>query len=178
MNQNYVRANLTATIAWDLINSFYDRLPWTGAGLLRAVEPWSGHYQIGRVLWVSAHWRQFTKSGWSFLQRGKGVGLLDNGGSYVSLTDPSGEQLTIIVEPMEREDSLWAHSGSVPYSTINQTATFQLNDSSSHIKQLFVFFTDLRTKDINQSFVYQGVIALENGTFTLELRVGILFRSI
>jgi hypothetical protein len=39
LNQNYVRANLTATIAWDLVNSFYDRLAFAGAGMLRAVEP-------------------------------------------------------------------------------------------------------------------------------------------
>lgn len=175
LNQNYVRANMTATIAWDLINSFYDRLPWTGAGLLRAVEPWSGHYEIGRVLWVSAHWGQFTKAGWSFLQHGQGVGLLDNGGSYVALTDPAGEQLTIIVETMKREDSLCAHSGSVPYNTTNQTATFQLDNSFSQVKQLFVFFTDLRTTDVGQSFVYKGVIAVDNGKFTLDLPVGILY---
>jgi len=175
LNQNYVRANMTATIAWDLINSFYDRLPWTGAGLLRAVEPWSGHFEIGRVLWVSAHWGQFTKAGWSFLQHGQGVGLLDNGGSYVSLTDPKGEHLTIIVETMKREDSLCAHSSSVPYTTTNQTATFQLDDSFAHVQQLYVFLTDLRTTDVGKSFVYQGIIQPNKGSFTLNLPVGILY---
>jgi galactosylceramidase len=53
LNQNYVRANLTATIAWDLVNSFYDRLEFSGTGVLRAVEPWSGFYQIGQVLWTA-----------------------------------------------------------------------------------------------------------------------------
>jgi galactosylceramidase len=141
LNQNYVRANLTATIAWDLINSFYDGLPWAGVGILRAVEPWSGHYQIGRLLWVSAHWGQFTKAGWSFLQHGSGVGLLDNGGSYVSLTDPTGQELTIIVETMNRDASQCAHSSTVHYNTTDQTATFQLDSSFSHVNQLFVFFT-------------------------------------
>ena len=56
LNQNYVRANLTATIAWALIDSFYDHLAFTGTGLLRAVEPWSGFYQVGQVLWTAAHW--------------------------------------------------------------------------------------------------------------------------
>ena len=175
LNQNYVRANLTATIAWDLINSFYDRLPWQGVGILRANEPWSGHYQIGRLLWVSAHWGQFTKAGWSFLQHGSGVGLLDNGGSYVSLTDPTGQQLTIIVETMDRDRSQCAHSSTVHYNTTNQTATFQLDSSFSQVNQLFVFFTDLNIVDVNQAFTYKGVIALNDGKFTLQLPVGVLY---
>ena len=166
---------MTATIAWALINSYYDRLPYPEVGLMRAVEPWSGHFEIGRVLWVSAHWGQFTKAGWSFLQHGQGVGLLDNGGSYVSLTDPKGEHLTIIVETMKREDSLCAHSSSVPYTTTNQTATFQLDDSFAHVQQLYVFLTDLRTTDVGKSFVYQGVIQPDKGSFTLNLPVGILY---
>jgi galactosylceramidase len=175
LNQNYVRANLTATIAWDLINSFYDRLPWSGVGILRANEPWSGHYQIGRLLWVSAHWGQFTKAGWSFLQHGSGVGLLDNGGSYVSLTDPTGQELTIIVETMNRDASQCAHSSTVHYNTTDQTATFQLDSSFGHISHLFVFFTDLNIKDVNQAFTYKGVIALNDGKFTLQLPVGVLY---
>lgn len=70
LNQNYVRSNLTATIAWDLVNSFYDGLAFAGTGVLRAVEPWSGFYQIGPVLWAAAHWGQFTRSGWFFLRHG------------------------------------------------------------------------------------------------------------
>ena len=175
LNQNYVRANLTATIAWNLINSFYDNLPWQGVGILRANEPWSGHYQIGRLLWVSAHWGQFTKAGWSFLQHGSGVGLLDNGGSYVSLTDPTGQELTIIVETMDRNRSQCAHSSTVYYNTTDQTATFQLDSSFSQIKQLYVFFTDLNIVDVNQAFAYKGVITLNDGKFTLQLPVGVLY---
>jgi galactosylceramidase len=175
LNQNYVRANLTATIAWASINSFYDGLPWSGVGILRANEPWSGHYQIGRLLWVSAHWGQFTKAGWSFLQHGSGVGLLDNGGSYVSLTDPTSQELTIIVETMDRDRSQCAHSSTVQYNTTNQTATFQLDISFGHVSQLYVFFTDLNIVDVNQAFTYRGVIALNNGKFTLHLPVGVLY---
>ncbi|CAF0942938.1 unnamed protein product [Adineta ricciae] len=175
LNQNYVRANLTATIAWDLLNSFYDGLPWTGVGILRANEPWSGHYQIGRLLWVTAHWGQFTKAGWSFLRHGSGVGLLDKGGSYVSLTDPNGQQLTIIIETMDRNSSQCAHSSTVYYTTTNQTATFQLDSSFSHITQLYVFFTDLNVLDVNQAFNYKGIINLSDGKFTLQLPVGVLY---
>jgi galactosylceramidase len=142
---------------------------------MRAVEPWSGFYEVGQVLWTVAHWGQFTKSGWFFLQHGSGVGLLDNGGSYVALTDPTGQHLTIIVETMKRDTSQCAHSSSVYYNTTNQTATFQLDSSFAHVTQLFVFLTDLNTKDVNQSFVYKGIITLNNGEFTLQLPVGVLY---
>jgi galactosylceramidase len=175
LNQNYVRANLTSTIAWDLINSFYDNLKFAGAGLLRAVEPWSGFYQVGQVLWAAAHWGQFTTPGWFFLQHGTGVGLLDNGGSYVALTDSTDQQLTIIVETMRRDSSQCSFSSSVKYNTTDQTATFELDSSFAHITQLFVFFSDFTTTDVNQAFIYKGTITLDNRSFTLQLPVGVFY---
>jgi galactosylceramidase len=175
LNQNYVRSNLTATIAWDLIDSFYDNLNFAGAGLMRAVQPWSGSYEVGQVIWAAAHWGQFTKSGWNFLQHGAGVGLLDNGGSYVALTDPTGQQLTIIVETMIRSNSQCKWSSSVDYNTTEQTATFQLDSSFAHITQLFVFFSNFSTIDVNQTFIYKGIIALNKRTFTLQLPLEVFY---
>ncbi len=142
---------------------------------MRAVEPWSGFYQIGDVLWTAAHWGQFTKSGWFFLQHGSGVGLLDNGGSYVASTDPTGQQLTLIVETMNRNKSQCPYSSSTVYTMINQTATFQIDSSFSHINQLFVFFSDFNKHDVNQSFIYKGIVKLDSGSFTLQLPVGVIY---
>jgi galactosylceramidase len=175
LNQNYVRANLTATIAWAIMDSFYDGMPYAGTGIFRATEPWSGFYQVGQDLWAVAHWGQFTKSGWFFLQHEAGVGLLDNGGSYVALTDPTGQELTIIVETMIRNKSECTGSRPITYNTTDQTATFQLDSSFAHIAQLFVFFSDLNTPDPNQSFIYKGIVKLNSGTFTLDLPVGIVY---
>lgn len=176
LNQNYVRANLTATIAWDLVNSFYDNLAYAGAGLLRAVQPWSGFYQVGQVIWAAAHWTQFTQPGWFFLQHGSGVGLLDNGGSYVALTDSTGQQLTIIVETMQRNNSQCRFSTSIEYDTDDQTASFQLDNTFAHVTQFFVFYSNLTTIDVNQAFIYKGVISLNSSrSFTLQLPVGVFY---
>ena len=175
LNENYVRANLTATIAWALIASYYDNLPLGGTGLLHAVEPWSGYYEIGQALWTVAHWGQFTAAGWYFLQHGKGVGLLDNGGSYVTLTDPTGQELTIIIETMRHNTSQCAWSSSPQYNVTNQIATFTLDSSFSQVKQLFVFFTNLDTADMNQTFLYQGNVVLNGRSFTLQLPVGVVY---
>jgi galactosylceramidase len=141
---------------------------------MRAVQPWSGFYEIGQVLWTVAHWGQFTAAGWFFLQHGQGVGLLDNGGSYVALTEQSSQQLTIIIETMAH-DSSQCGARSVNYNITEQTATFQLDSSFAHITQLFVFFSDLTARDINQSFIYKGVVTLDNRSFTLQLPIGIVY---
>ena len=109
------------------------------------------------------------------VHRSKGVGLLDNSGSYVALTDSTGEELTIIIETMKHDTSQCAFSTSINYNTTNQTATFQLDSSFSHITQFFVFFSDLNTMDINQTFIYQGITKLASGSFTLQLPVGIFY---
>jgi galactosylceramidase len=89
---------------------------------------------------------QSTTLGWSFLQHGMGVGLLDNGGSYAALTD-----------------------------TTEQTATFQLDSSFAHITQLFVFFSNLSTIDVEQAFIYKGIVLLNKGVFTLQLPVEVIY---
>ena len=89
---------------------------------------------------MAAYWGQFTKSRWSFLQHGSDVELLDRGGSYVSLIDSTGQQLTIILKTMKRDASQFAHSNSVHYITIDQTATFELDSSFGHINQLYIIY--------------------------------------
>ncbi|XP_056666565.1 galactocerebrosidase-like isoform X2 [Monodelphis domestica] len=96
LNQNYVIGHITATIAWNLVGSYYPQSPYEKDGLLTAKEPWSGHYVVEAPIWITAHTTQFAKPGWKYL---KTVGLLKNGGSYVALTDGLGN-LTIIIETM------------------------------------------------------------------------------
>ncbi|XP_058148705.1 galactocerebrosidase isoform X2 [Dasypus novemcinctus] len=96
LNQNYINGYMTSTIAWNLVASYYQQLPYGRSGLMTAQEPWSGHYVVESPIWISAHTTQFTQPGWYYL---KTVGHLEKGGSYVALTDGLGN-LTIIVETM------------------------------------------------------------------------------
>ncbi len=36
--------NMTATISWNLIASYYHGLPWYGTALMTAAEPWCGAF--------------------------------------------------------------------------------------------------------------------------------------
>ena len=83
---------------------------------MTAVEPWSGNYDINGPIYVTgkcsgityivltsnfiAHTTQFTKPGDVYLLNGYGSGLLQYGGSYVSIMDPQTKDLTIIIETM------------------------------------------------------------------------------
>jgi galactosylceramidase len=86
LNQNYLRMNVTATIAWSLIWSASTGLPFAGSGLMSAQQPWSAHYSGGDgvggatapaaslngPLWTTAHTTQFVQRGWRYLLTGAG----------------------------------------------------------------------------------------------------------
>ena len=73
---------------------------------MTAAAPWSGAYDDVNVglLWATAHTTHFTAPGWTYLPVGSGSGLLDLGGSFVTLVDATGN-MTIIIEKMS-----WEHS--------------------------------------------------------------------
>eukprot|EP01079_Euglenida_sp_SAG-EU17-18_P000934 gene934-2582_t len=83
-----VVGNMTATIMWNLLTSFYTTLPYFGASLMDAPEPWSGSYTVKTPIWATAHHTQFTQPGWHYLARGSGVGYLPGGGTMVTYVSP------------------------------------------------------------------------------------------
>ena len=56
---------------------------------------------INSPIWVSAHYTQFTQVGWRYLPVGQGSGVLDGGGTYVTLVSPDGSHVTTIMQTME-----------------------------------------------------------------------------
>jgi galactosylceramidase len=76
---------------------------------------------------------------------------------------------------MAHDSSQCAGTRSVNYNITEQTATFRIDSSFAHVTQLFVFFSDLTARDTNQSFIYKGVLTLDNRSFTLQLPIGIVY---
>ena len=115
-NRAYIEGRMTRIITWSLITSYYDILPLPGSGLMRAVEPWSGHYEVQPGIWAAAHTTQFADPGWTYID--SACGYLKRFGSYVTLSSPSGDDYSIVVETM---DSPYINIVGVP-----QEAAFRL----------------------------------------------------
>ncbi|XP_078090418.1 galactocerebrosidase-like isoform X2 [Mustelus asterias] len=168
LNQNYINGNMTATIAWNLVASYYKELPFGRDGLMTAAEPWSGHYEVQSPIWITAHTTQFTQPGWHYL---KTVGHLQKGGSYVALTDGKGN-LTIIIETMTHDHSVCIRPPLPPFSVFQQNVTFKLQGSFKHIETLNVWHSKFDfVKNSSKFFTKLSEIKLINGSFSLQLKL-------
>ena len=131
INQNWVQGNMTATIVWNLVMARYPQMRWDYTGLVAATDPFGGHYDVLPPVWAAAHTTQFTQPGWRLLGVGHGSGWLQAGGSYVSYVSPSGEDVTIVVEKMDANESMCERGGR-PEDRIAVTSaenvTFDLRD--------------------------------------------------
>lgn len=172
LNQNYVNGYMTSTIAWNLITSYYFGLPFEGDGLMTAVEPWSGHYEVKSPIWVSAHTTQFTEIGWRYLKHGHGCGLLANGGSYVSLVSPDGQDLTIVIETMSHDHSICIRPDLPAYNVSRQSATFKFGGRFAKLQKLNVWVTQLRYNGgQSQTFENKDTLHIINNKFSVDLEV-------
>ncbi|KAM8831004.1 galactocerebrosidase-like isoform 1-T1 [Synchiropus picturatus] len=166
LNQNYVNGHMTATIAWNLVASYYKDLPFGRDGLMTAEEPWSGHYVVNSPIWITAHTTQFTKPGWFYLQT---VGHLDHGGSYVAMTDGAGN-LTVVIETMTRDHSVCIRPPLPPFDVTPQNATFQLKGSFASIGELHLWRSRFNFKT-KQPTLFEELrpLKVSGGSFTLNL---------
>lgn len=98
INRNYVIGKFTKTEIWSPVTSYYDSLPLPGSGVLRANEPWSGHYLVQPAVWAVAHTTQFASPGWRYLD--SACGMID-GGSVVALASPRGTDFSVVIETMD-----------------------------------------------------------------------------
>eukprot|EP00397_Hematodinium_sp_SG-2012_P016034 GEMP01016345.1.p1 GENE.GEMP01016345.1~~GEMP01016345.1.p1 ORF type:complete len:878 (+),score=198.65 GEMP01016345.1:232-2865(+) len=150
INTNFVRMNMTSSIAWSLIWSAYPNLECFGNGLLYAFEPWSGHYEIRPPLLISAHTTYFTDVGWSYLSSSSAT--LPFGGSYVTLTDPTSHHVTIVLETLVGQ--CFYHAGCPPtVSPTAQTVVLQLNTRFVHVERLYVWTTNSTHALVQHPFI-------------------------
>jgi galactosylceramidase len=153
-NRDYIEGRMTKTIVWSLITSYYDNLPLPGSGLMRANEPWSGHFEIQPALWIVAHTTQFAAPGWYYLDGG--CGYLPEFGSYVTLRNPRHpDEFSMIIETMD-----------APYTskhTTGQRITFQFSPEFPD-KELYVW----RSNE-DEQFILIDTVKTINRSIALSL---------
>ena len=95
-NENFLHSGVTKIVNWYLVGSVYPMEPYPeDPAAMIANSPWSGHYHTREVLWGYAHYGQFSKIGWTYLNGA--CGKLAGGGSFVTLKSP-GKDYSVILE--------------------------------------------------------------------------------
>ena len=96
-NENYIVSGATKVVNWYDIGAVYPLEPYSqDPPMILAHEPWSGNYVVRDALWGYAHYGQFTRLGWQYVD--DGCTKLDGGGSMCMLRDPGTDDYSIIVE--------------------------------------------------------------------------------
>ena len=168
LNQNWVRGNISATISWNLISSYYEYLAWPYAGLMRANTPWSGHYSIDPPIYACAHTTAFTSPGWGIFPTGAGSGLLDKGGSYVGYLSPNRSEFTLVIEKVRPQLSMCRFEATPGYNVANESATF-IVPPSVRGRPLYLWRSNFQS----QAFMVGGeaVAVTSNGTVRVMVAV-------
>jgi len=148
-NANYIVSGATKVVNWYDIGATYPLEPYSKEPpMLLAQEPWSGHYSVREALWGYAHYGQFTRVGWRYID--DGCLYLPQGGSVVSLRDPLSGDYSIIAETKGASKA--------------QTIKVRVGEGLSH-GQLCVWYSDAR-----QQFVRLQDIKLRGGSFSITLK--------
>ena len=146
-NKNYIESGATMVVNWFLVASTYGIEPFPeDPAIMVAREPWSGNYYIREVLWAYAHYGQFTKAGWQYLNGA--CGKFPEGGTYVTLKSPE-KDFSIIAETKN--------------ATKNQKVSFKVSGGLSSGKLC------LWRSNSKEQFVKMDDILPVNGSFELTL---------
>jgi len=95
-NANFIEQGATKIVNWYLVGSTYPIEPYyQQPPAMFASSPWSGHYALKPIIWSYAHYGQFTKIGWRYVDGG--CAKLAKGGTAVTLKSNDGDY-SIIAE--------------------------------------------------------------------------------
>ena len=148
-NQNYIVSGATRVINWYDIGATYPLEPYSKEPpMLLAQEPWSGHYMVREALWGYAHYGQFTRVGWRYID--DGCMNLPAGGSIVTMRDPQTGDYSIIAETKGAKEE--------------QTVTFKVGKGLA-AGRLCQWYSDAQ-----QQFVRLSDITPKRGGFSITLK--------
>jgi galactosylceramidase len=190
LNQNFVNGNMTATISWNLISSYYSWLQWANDGLMMARTPWSGHYSVSPPIWAIAHTAQFAKRGWAMLPVGMGSGTLAQGGTFVTYVDggksngttsKTAGEFAMVIEKISPAESGCGFSATPHYTVSNESVSFKIPTAMHHalierqqVGEGAVTLVVWRSNYARESFFAkdaEGITVAADGTFTVSITV-------
>ena len=137
-NNNYIHNGVTKIVNWYDIAGIYPMEPYSAdPPAVLAYEPWSGHFKVRQALWGYAHYGQFTKIGWEYLN---GACMdLAGGGSLVTLKSSDGDY-SIIIETKDAKTPQSLH-----FAIGSGLSGKNLCVWRSNAKEQFVRLDDIKT---------------------------------
>ena len=151
-NENYLNSGVTKIVNWYLVGSVYPMESYSeDPTAMIANSPWSGNYHTREALWGYAHYGQFSKIGWQYLNGA--CGRLTNGGTFVTLKSP-GKDYSVIIETKGAQ--------------LLQNVTFNISGGLSTGK-LCVWRSNSKEQFVQQDSITPVVDNLADGTFTVAL---------
>ncbi len=158
-NRAYPTAKITKLISWSLITSYHDFLVVPDSGMMKANTPWSGHYDVQPSLWVLAHFNQFAKLGWKYLDSSCQAWTGESnheGWSVCAMKAPDTNDYSVIVETMDARE--------------NQALTFEVS-SDLATGALAVW----RSAFKRESFLRLADVTVKKGKFTFVAEPGAIY---
>ena len=148
-NENYIISGATKVVNWYGIAGVYPLEPYAcDPALVLAREPWSGNFQVREALWGYAHYGQFSRVGWRYVD--DGCLHLKGCGSMVTLRDPQTGDYSVIIETKDAKKA--------------QTLRLNVGEGLKDGK-LCVWYSDRK-----QQFVRLSDIAPRKGSFSITLK--------
>ena len=172
MTSHWVLRQVTGSIMWNLVGSYYHGTNWYASSMLTAVQPWSGHYWVAPVVWATAHVTQFTKVGWKYLKNGAGSGMLLKGGYFSTWVDPDGKDFTIVIVKISREHGSCTRPALPPFYVAAENVTFRLDPSLGKVDVLNMWYSNFEDGPPYTVFRKEMPVKLSERTFTLPVPVG------
>jgi galactosylceramidase len=146
-NENFLNSGVTKIVNWYLVGSVYPMESYSeDPSAMIANSPWSGSYRKREALSGYAHYGQFSKIGWRYLNGA--CGKLTNGGTFITLKSPD-KDYSVIIETKN--------------SKAFQNVTFNVNGGLA-TEKLCVW-----RSDATEQLVRQDDIKLKNNSFTIAL---------
>eukprot|EP01064_Diplonema_japonicum_P018636 TRINITY_DN27337_c0_g1_i1.p1 TRINITY_DN27337_c0_g1~~TRINITY_DN27337_c0_g1_i1.p1 ORF type:complete len:826 (+),score=211.85 TRINITY_DN27337_c0_g1_i1:46-2523(+) len=171
VTSHYVLSGMTASIMWNLVGAYYHGTNWYASSMLTSVQPWSGYFENLEVLWATAHLTQFTKVGWQYLKNDHGSGKLPEGGFYVTLVDPKGDDFTMMFVKISWRDGECTRPPLPPYNVSDEVVTIKLDASMKAPHDLVVFRSNFEN-EAKPVFVQEANINIVDGEIALPVKVG------
>ena len=144
---SYNNGRMTKYLMQPFVEAWYPIVPYNTKSGMAANKPWSGYYELTPGFWMIAHFTQFAKPGWIFLDDGCYSSATHN---YITLKKPdgSGDYSIIIVnitgEPQEYTFKL---SGGLSGDTVHVWKTTE--------KEIFVHEKDIEPQDYTYTIVIE-----------------------